>query len=293
MQRVHMDDLTGFLLSQSEEWDVLSLPAIAETEEIIQLSARKFHKREPGEALSPEREPLDVLQGLKLLIGSDAFSAQYQQMPVPPGGAMIKRDWIVRYEDLPPTSERLLTLQSWDTANKGGPENDWSVCTTWIVARGKKWYLVDVWRGRLDYPALKLTVQTLAQKCNARRVLVEDAGAGTSLVQELRGRVAGIIAVKPERDKASRMAVASAKFEAGQVLLPKRATWLADLEAELFAFPGGRHDDQCDSISQALLNDNISFMNLLTPTEWEAILAKARVPTRRRAFGLYSGGPRF
>jgi hypothetical protein len=30
MQRVHMDDLTGFLLSQSDEWEVLSLPAIAE-----------------------------------------------------------------------------------------------------------------------------------------------------------------------------------------------------------------------------------------------------------------------
>ena len=30
MQRVHTDDLTGFLLSQSNEWELLSLPAIAE-----------------------------------------------------------------------------------------------------------------------------------------------------------------------------------------------------------------------------------------------------------------------
>jgi predicted phage terminase large subunit-like protein len=76
----------------------------------------------------------------------------------------------------------------------------------------------------------------------------------TSLVQEPKGRVSGIVAVKPEGDKASRMAVASAKFEAGQALLPERASWLADLEAELFVFPGSRHDDQCDSISQALLD---------------------------------------
>jgi predicted phage terminase large subunit-like protein len=53
------------------------------------------------------------------------------------------------------------------------------------------------------------------------------------------------------------MAVASAKFEAGQAMLPERASWLTDLEAELFAFPGGQHDDQCDSISQALLDNNI------------------------------------
>lgn len=254
MQRVHMDDLTGFLLSQSDEWEVLSLPAIAEFEEIIPLGNGRTHLRQFGQALSPEREPLDILEALKLQIGSDAFSAQYQQAPMPPGGAMVKRHWVKRYQELPPASERFLTVQSWDTASKGGPDNDWSVCTTWIVTRDKRWYLIDVWRRRVDYPALKAAVHSLAKQLNARRVLVEDTGAGTSLVQELRGKVSGIIAVKPSGDKASRMAVASAKIEAGQVLLPEQAPWLPDLEAELFAFPGSRHDDQCDSISQALNN---------------------------------------
>ena len=67
------------------------------------------------------------------------------------------------------------------------------------------------------------------------------------LVQELTGKVSGIVAVRPEGDKAARMAVASAKFESGQAFLPERAAWLPDLESELFVFPGGRHDDQCDS----------------------------------------------
>ena len=79
------------------------------------------------------------------------------------------------------------------------------------------------------------------------------------------------------------MAAASAKFEAGEVLLPKRAPWLADLESELFAFPGSRHDDQCDSISQALLNKKKgSFITSLTHEEWKAINEKARMPTRNR-----------
>jgi predicted phage terminase large subunit-like protein len=175
-------------------------------------------------------------------------AAQYQQSPAPHGGAMVKRDWVVRYKELPPVPDHSMTLQSRDTASKGGPDNDWSVCTTWILARGKRWYLVDVWRRRVDYPALEAAVQTQAKRWGTRRVLVEDTGTGTSLVQELRGRATGIIAVKPDGDKASRMAVASAKFEAGQVLLPERAPWLADLEAELFVFLGSRHDDQCDSI---------------------------------------------
>jgi predicted phage terminase large subunit-like protein len=278
MQRVHMDDLTGFLTEQSDEWEILSLPAIATCDEAIPLWGKKVHSRKSGDALSPEREPLYVLDALKLQLGSDAFSAQYQQMPVPPGGAMIKRHWIVRYKELPPVSERVLVMQSWDTANKGGPQNDWSVCTTWVVARKMRWYLVDVWRGRVDYPGLKSTVESHAKQWNARRVLVEDAGSGTMLIQELRGRVSGIIGVKPEGDKASRMAVASAKFEAGQALLPERAPWLADLESELFAFPGGRHDDQCDSISQALLDTNISFMQMMTPEDWQAVLDKLRIP---------------
>jgi predicted phage terminase large subunit-like protein len=281
MQRVHIDDLTGFLLEQSDEWDVLSLPAIADCEEMIPTWGGQTYRRRLGEALSPEREPIDVLEALKLQIGSDAFSAQYQQMPAPPGGAMIKRDWIIRYAQWPPAAERLFTLQSWDTANKGGPENDWSVCTTWIATRKKQWYLVDVWRRRVDYPALKAAVQTLAEQWKARRVLVEDAGAGTALVQELRGAVSGIIAVKPEGDKVSRMAVASAKFEARQVLLPERAPWLADLEAELFVFPVSRHDDQCDSISQALLDRNTPFWAWVTPADWEVLLRKARTPPAR------------
>jgi predicted phage terminase large subunit-like protein len=280
MQRIHMDDMTGFLTGQSDEWEILNLPAIADHDSTVPCWEGKPYFRKSGEVLSLEREPLYVLEALKTQIGSDAFSAQYQQMPVPPGGAMIKRHWIVRYKELPPVSERVLVMQSWDTANKGGPQNDWSVCTTWVVARKMRWYLVDVWRGRVDYPALKSIVESHAKQWNARRVLVEDAGAGTMLVQELRARVSGIIGVKPEGDKASRMAVASAKFEAGQALLPERAPWLADLESELFAFPGARHDDQCDSISQALLDKNISWMQMMSPEDWRAVLAEASVPRR-------------
>jgi predicted phage terminase large subunit-like protein len=258
MQRVHMDDLTGFLLERSDEWEVLSLPAIAEVDEIIEVAPGRTRLRRAGEVLSPEREPIEILEALKLQIGSDAFSAQFQQAPTPPGGAMIKRAWVERYEELPAQDQCLFVMQSWDTASKGGPENDWSVCTTWIYGRDRVWYLADVWRGKVEYPALKAMMRSLAKKWKARRVLVEDAGAGTSLVQELRREIPGVIAIRPERDKISRMAVASAKFEARQVRLPERAPWLADLEAELFAFPGSRHDDQCDSISQALNDDNLS-----------------------------------
>jgi predicted phage terminase large subunit-like protein len=148
------------------------------------------------------------------------------------------------------------------------------------MSRDGRWYLIDVWRKRVDYPELKAAVRTLASRHAANRVLVEDAGAGISLVQELLGEVNGILAVKPDRDKITRMSVVSAKFESGLVFLPERAPWLADLEAELFAFPGSRHDDQCDSVSQALSDDNCGLPMVISP---EALAAsRIRRPWMRR-----------
>jgi predicted phage terminase large subunit-like protein len=283
MQRVHVDDLTGFLLEQSDEWEVLSLPAIAIANEDIPTWDGQIYHRRIGDPLSPEREPLWVLEPVKQQIGTYLFSAQYQQSPAPPEGAMIKRAWVQRYAQLPPDSERASILQSWDTANKGGPENDWSVCTTWIRGRRRQWYLIHVWRGRLDYPALKAKAKELARRFDARRVLIEDAGTGTSLVQELRGTVSRIVAIKPQGDKIARMSAASAKFEAGQVFLPERASWLSDLEEELFAFPGSRYDDQCDSISQAL-SEKLTFMSLLSAEDWQELNAKPSIPSRRSQY---------
>ncbi|MFZ1894591.1 MAG: phage terminase large subunit, partial [Rhodoplanes sp.] len=62
-----------------------------------------------------------------------------------------------------------------------------------------------------------------------------------------------------EQNKVTRMSIESAKFEAGLVLFPRQAPWLQDLEDELFSFPHGCHDDQVDSISQALRDQGSSF----------------------------------
>lgn len=86
------------------------------------------------------------------------------------------------------------------------------------------------------------------QPCTARTV-------GKALVDELNAQPRiefSVIGVKPEHNKQTRMSIQSAKFESGQVFFPTEASWLAYLERELFSFPRGRHDDQVDSICQAL-----------------------------------------
>ena len=248
MQRLHQDDLAGVLLRGSEEWKVLSLPAIAEQAEQIPIGNGQVHVRHVGDVLHPAREPRDVLESLRAQLGPETFAAQYQQQPMPPGGAVIKRAWVRRYDYLPAFGE---IIQSWDVANKQGEDNDYSVCTTWLIDE-KRYYLIDVLRGRFDFPTLRRKVSEQAKLHEASCILIEDAGVGTALIQEFNTADFSVIAVTPAYDKKIRMEIQSAKFENGQVLLPKEAPWLPDLEAELFAFPRGRHDDQVDSISQAL-----------------------------------------
>jgi predicted phage terminase large subunit-like protein len=122
----------------------------------------------------------------------------------------------------------------------GGPDNDWSVCTTWLRTNDCQWYLLDLLRERIDYPTLKLRVEENAKRWQAEQVLVEEAGTAIALLEELRFRVQGLTGVKPDKDKVTGMSIASAIFESGQVLLPERASWLPVLEAEFFAFPGSQ-----------------------------------------------------
>jgi predicted phage terminase large subunit-like protein len=252
MQRVHMDDLSGFLSSASDDWEVLSLPAIAEVEESIPIGGGAFYHRAVGEVLHPAHESLATLRKLQQTLGSDVFAAQYQQCPVPPGGAMIKRAWLRYYDKAPECTLRAKVIQSWDTAAKDGAQNDWSVCTTWLLL-DKHFYLLDLTRGRYEYPRLRNTALALAERFTPDAILIEDASTGIALAQELsQARIYVIKPIPVERDKVGRLYVQQAKFEAGLVLFPKRALFLPELEAELLVFPQGRTDDQVDSISQAL-----------------------------------------
>jgi predicted phage terminase large subunit-like protein len=281
-----MDDLSGALLRDCEAWMRLILPAIAETDEQIPIGSSRFYQQRSGEVLHPEREPMSILESIRSQLGSDTFTAQYQQAPVPPGGAMIKRSWVRRYDQLPTPSNRFV-IQSWDTANKEGGQNDWSVCTTWLIHENK-YYLIDILRGRFDYPTLKARVLEHANLHRPSKILIEDAGVGTALAQELRGSPFSAIPIKPEHDKITRMSIQSGKFESGRVYFPYRAPWLPEVEVELFAFPNSRFDDIVDSISQALAHgthdiwDDTSIANLGKLTEALAF---------DRYIGLVTGRP--
>ena len=254
MQRLHEEDLAGHLL-EAGGWEHLSLPAIAETEEVIALGVNRKHTRQPGEALHPERENTARLEQLKAVMGSAVYSAQYQQAPVPAEGLYVKRDWLKRYETVPEKQPGDLIVQSWDTASKNGPLNDYSACITALV-RKQKIFVHDAYRGKLLFPDLRRKLEALAKKFGADTLLIEDAASGAQLIQQLRhDRPNGIpspIPRKPENDKTTRFSAQSSRIEAGDLILPHDAPWLAEFERELMGFPNVKNDDQVDALSQLL-----------------------------------------
>ncbi|MDP4026660.1 phage terminase large subunit [Methylobacterium sp. NEAU 140] len=250
MQRLHVDDLAGHVLERGG-WYHLCLPATAEADEAIPMGRGRVHHRRVGDVLHPALLPRSALDNLQRHVPPFDFAAQYQQAPVPPTGNMFDTARAHRYEGELGAEPGDVIVQSWDTATKPGELNDASVCTTWLARRGA-YYLVDVFRARLGYPDLRRAVVDLHARWRPEAVLIEDKASGESLIQDLVSERFWAHAVRPEGDKVMRAHAATWPFETGQVVLPRTAPWLGEFEAELRAFPNGRHDDQVDSVSQFL-----------------------------------------
>lgn len=242
--RWHQDDLAGRILANNsgEDWEVLSLPAIAEHGESF---------RREGEALWPERFGLAELARIRAAVGERVFASLYQQKPSAAEGVIFRREWWNTYTP-PPECQLIRVVQSWDTAFKEGAQNDFSVCTTWGVSESC-YFLLNLWRDRAEFPALKRKMIDLAREWNPTEILVEDRASGQSLIQELNSStLLPIIAVKPDADKQSRAQAITPMIEAGKIFLPENERWVQDFLDEMSSFPNGTHDDIVDSTSQAI-----------------------------------------
>ena len=253
-QRLHVDDLVGHLREQGD-WTELSLPAIAEVEQVVLLGPERYHHRKVGELLHPEREPKWALDNLKHTMGSIDFAAQYQQEPIAAGGNLIKCSWFPIYDALPLRDVGDKTIVSWDTAMSAGELSDYSACVV-LQVKGEIAYVLDVVRERLDYPDLRRKIIEVHRRwknyTNSYALVIEDKGSGMSLIQDLKREGIRAIPEKPIMDKVMRMNAQLARIEAGCVHLPRHAAWSEDFLRELMAFPAAKYDDQVDALSQGL-----------------------------------------
>jgi predicted phage terminase large subunit-like protein len=250
MQRVHQDDLVGYLQEQGG-FEVLNLPAVAQRTEDYMLGDGRIYTRQKGELLHPEHEPAEVLIDLKNGMGPIAFSAQYQQSPIPPGGTIIKQKWLTKtYDSVQQQSGDRIVL-SWDIALSETESGDYSACVVLLI-REEVFYVLEVVRGRFPFDALKRKVMEIKQRYgSSSTLLIEDSPISRGLIQSLREKSINVNAYRPETDKVARVIAQTDLFAGGSIRLPERAPWLEEFTAELLAFPG-RHDDQVDALTQGL-----------------------------------------
>ncbi len=261
-QRLHEDDLPAMLLERG--YRHLNLPAIAEHQEDVPVGPGRVHRRAVGDLLNPAREDQAVLDQIRRELGPAVFSAQYQQNPVVPDGNAIRMEWFRTYDEAPERRRFTKVVQSWDTGMSAAPTSDYSVCTTWGF-QIDRWYLLDVYRNRLDFPDLRNAIIRLWKTWKADRVLIEKAGAGTSVAQDIRNTGLFVpILCKPALDKETRFTGCFGEIETGLILLPTTAPWLETFRKELQAFPLGKHDDQVDSLSQFINHQRTQWSWVIT-----------------------------
>lgn len=249
MQRLHEDDMTGFLLSggSGEEWEHLCLSVI----------------KDDGTALWPEKHTIDRLKQMEQA-DSYTFAGQYMQRPSPLGGGIIKGEWFKSYKVLPPL--QYLAIYA-DTAQKTGERNDYSVFECWGKGEDGRIYLIDMIRGKWPAPELKRRAVEFWNKHRAlveadqfgpdlRYMAVEDKSSGTGLIQEIeRDGGIPIRGIERVKDKLTRVMDVVSYIESGLVYLPESAPFVSDFRAECESFtPDDSHlyDDQIDPMCDAI-----------------------------------------
>jgi predicted phage terminase large subunit-like protein len=248
MQRVHQNDLVGYLQEQGG-FEVLNLPAIATRSDTYELGGGRTYTRLQGELLHPSHESVDTLIELKREMGPIAFSAQYQQAPIPPGGTIIKRKWLAYYDQIGfQPGDRIVI--SWDVALSEMETGDYSAGVIFLV-RNEVFYVLEVVRGRFPFETLKGKIMELKKRYHPSTLLIEESPISLGLIQSLREKSINVTPYKPVTDKRARLIAQTDLFAGGSVRLPQRAAWLEEFVAELLAFPGG-HDDQVDAVAQGL-----------------------------------------
>jgi len=246
-----MDDLPGRILEMyrgNPRLTHLRFPAINLPDEV------GYNSSLPAGALVPELHSLEKLQETKGLLSDYWWAALYQQSPRALGGNVFKESGIQYYlpKDLPKKWDKVIT--SWDCTFKDTDGTDFVVGQVWGRA-GANTYLLDQMRKRMSFTATVAAVIELQNRWpKSCEVLIEDKANGPAVIDTLKAHVPGIIPIEPDGSKLARAHAVTSYWEALNVWIPDAAIapWIVPFISEITSFPAAAHDDQVDSMTQAL-----------------------------------------
>lgn len=207
-------------------------------------------------------------------MGAKTVAGQLQQRPSPEEGDVIKRKWWKFYKEVPGDLDKIGI--SGDLTFKDTEKSDYVCLGVW-GRQGANKYLLDIVHDRMNFNQQLNEFKILCAKWpNATAKWIEDAANGAALVSVVKGKIPGVIAVKPTGSKLARAEAIAPQAEAGNIYLPDPtyqkhidsglAQKVLDLIEEWAVFPNGNHDDRVDmtSLGVSQLTEGLDF-------DWEPV----------------------
>jgi predicted phage terminase large subunit-like protein len=261
MQRLHENDLTGYLLDNDPDQYVhVCLPAQV-SDKVKPTHLKKEYK---DGLLDPIRLSGSILQGFLKTLGTRAYTGQYKQAPSPEEGSIIRKGW---FDILLPEMIIRNTVESpihffIDSAYTNKTENDPTGILSCFI-QDNYLYILDFKEWWLEFPELckNIIIHTNTyQYTSGSKIFVEPKASGKSIVQQLRSttQLNMIEAPNPENDKTTRAHSITAILESRRVRLI-RGPYIDHFLDLLGSFPSGNHDEAVDVLVMAvreLLIDN-------------------------------------
>ena len=251
MQRLHEEDVSGYILANDLGYDHLCLPMEFETGRKCKTSIGfEDPRKNEGDLLFSGRFSREVVERDKKVMGVMAVAGQFQQRPAPRTGGFFSWENI-KIVDATPTSF-VKKVRYWDKAGTQG-----GGCYTAGVLMGKTssgdYYVLDVVHGQWNAENRERAIRSTAE-LDGRSVEVwieEEGGSGgkesaQATIKNLAGFV--IKSERPTGDKAVRAEPYAVQIGAGNVYC-LNASWTKTFIDEHKSFPRGKYKDQIDASS--------------------------------------------
>ncbi len=278
MQRLNENDLTGHLVTKdSDNWTLVALPMEFSSKYPLKSPIGwKDPRTEEGELLFDSLVTDKDVKQIKSDLGEFAYSAQYQQNPVPEAGNIFKRDSFQFYTKQPdktkietlhkevrqlPEPDQIIISCDFNNlkSRKQTIDTDYACIDMWWRVK-QDYFLIRQERRKAGLVASIELTREMIKICDSSKlakVLIEKAANGPSVIQALTTEFGSLIegvSVQGE-SKTQRATALTPVVEAGRVYLPDPEVynWVEYWLGEVTGFPGRRRDDRVDTFSLALL----------------------------------------
>lgn len=253
MQRLHEEDLTGYLLAKNKDfYKHICIPVELSVEKDKDvLSPKELEKYYINGLFWPDRFTRREIDNYTAQMGSLEVAGQLYQRPAPAEGNLVKREWFDVVDSQSITLDLIANPMNFyiDTAETEKQEGD----ATAILAGFRKdniIYICNIVEVRKQFYELVKFIPEFVHMnkyTTNSKIKIEPKSSGKSVVSQLRAStMLNVVELIPPKDsKITRLNAISPMLESRRVKFIK-GDYLDKFMNQLLTFPNSANDDQVD-----------------------------------------------